>query len=38
MRAKMATHWYHFITFPLQWSLGQIGFLAPTIALMALAL
>ena len=19
-RAKMATHWYHFVTFPLQWS------------------
>ena len=37
-RARMATHWYHFVTFPLQWILGQVGFLAPTIALMALAL
>jgi|GEM_PF-500602 len=37
-RAKLATHWYHFFTFPLQWSAGQLFFLAPTIALMALAL
>jgi 4-amino-4-deoxy-L-arabinose transferase-like glycosyltransferase len=33
-RAKMATHWYHFVSFPLQWSASQLGYLAPTIALM----
>ena len=37
-RAKMATHWYHFVSFPLQWSASQLGYLAPTIALMGLAL
>jgi hypothetical protein len=37
-RAKMATHWYHVLTFPLQWTASQIFFLAPAIGLMALAL
>src|SRR5882757_2653023 len=37
-RAKVATHWYHFFTFPLQWAGGQLFFLAPTIGLMAAAL
>jgi len=37
-RAKVATHWYHFFTFPLQWAGGQLFFLAPTIALIGLAL
>jgi len=36
-RAKLATHWYQFITFPLQWSAGQLGFLLPTLGLIALA-
>jgi 4-amino-4-deoxy-L-arabinose transferase-like glycosyltransferase len=35
-RAKLATHWYQFITFPAQWSLGQLGFLLPTLGLIAL--
>jgi hypothetical protein len=37
-RAKVATHWYHFFTFPLQWTGGQLFFLAPTIGLMVAAL
>jgi hypothetical protein len=37
-RAKVATHWYHFFTFPLQWTGSQLFFLAPTIALIGLAL
>ena len=37
-RAKIATHWYHVITFPLQWTASQLFFLAPAIGLMALAL
>ena len=37
-RAKIATHWYHVVTFPLQWTASQIFFLAPAIGLMALAL
>jgi 4-amino-4-deoxy-L-arabinose transferase-like glycosyltransferase len=37
-RAKVVTHWYHVLTFPLQWTASQLFFLAPTIALMALAL
>jgi hypothetical protein len=36
-RAKAATHWYHFVTFPLQWTASQLFFLAPTIALLVLA-
>jgi 4-amino-4-deoxy-L-arabinose transferase-like glycosyltransferase len=35
-RAKLAVHWYQFITFPLRWSLGQLGFLLPTLGLIAL--
>jgi hypothetical protein len=37
-RARIATHWYHFFTFPLQWAAGQLFFLAPAIGLMGLAL
>jgi len=37
-RAKVATHWYHVVTFPLQWTVSQLFFLAPAIGLMALAL
>jgi hypothetical protein len=37
-RAKIATHWYHFFTFPLQWTGSQLFFLAPTIGLMVAAL
>jgi hypothetical protein len=36
-RARLATHWYHVVTFPLQWTASQMFFLAPAIALMALA-
>ena len=35
-RAKIATHWYQFVQFPLQWTASQILFLAPTIGLLAL--
>ena len=37
-RAKIATHWYHVFTYPLQWTLSQLFFIAPAVALMALAL
>jgi hypothetical protein len=37
-RAKIATHWYQVITFPLQWTASQLFFIAPAIALMAIAL
>jgi 4-amino-4-deoxy-L-arabinose transferase-like glycosyltransferase len=37
-RAKVATHWYHFVTFPLQWTASQLAFLAPTIGLLAFTL
>jgi hypothetical protein len=36
-RAKVATHWYHTLTYPLQWTAGQIFFLLPAIGLTALA-
>jgi 4-amino-4-deoxy-L-arabinose transferase-like glycosyltransferase len=36
-RAKVATHWYHTVTYPLQWTVGQIFFLLPAIGLTALA-
>ena len=26
-RAKIATHWYHVLTFPLQWTASQMFFL-----------
>jgi 4-amino-4-deoxy-L-arabinose transferase-like glycosyltransferase len=35
-RAKTATHWYHYVTFPLQWTLGQIGYVLPAIGLFGL--
>jgi 4-amino-4-deoxy-L-arabinose transferase-like glycosyltransferase len=35
-RARVATHWYHSITFPLQWIASQVFFLALAIALVAL--
>ena len=37
-RAKIATHWYHVVTFPLQWTASQSSSSLPAIALMALAL
>jgi hypothetical protein len=37
-RAKIATHWYHVFTYPLQWTASQLFFIAPAIGLMALAL
>jgi hypothetical protein len=37
-RAKVATQWYQVFTFPLQWTASQLFFLAPAIALIALAL
>jgi hypothetical protein len=37
-RAKIATHWYHVVTYPLQWTASQLFFIAPAIGLMALAL
>ena len=37
-RAKLATHWYHVITYPLQWTASQIVYLAPAILMLALAL
>lgn len=36
-RAKLATHWYHVVTYPLQWTASQLFFLAPAIGLLALA-
>jgi dolichyl-phosphate-mannose-protein mannosyltransferase len=36
-RARIATHWYQLVTFPLQWTASQIFFLLPAIALLALA-
>jgi 4-amino-4-deoxy-L-arabinose transferase-like glycosyltransferase len=37
-RARIATHLYQVVTYPLQWTASQLFFLAPAIALMALAL
>jgi hypothetical protein len=37
-RAKIATHWYHVFTCPLQWTASQLLFLAPALGLVALAL
>ncbi len=37
-RAKLATHWYHVVTYPLQWTASQLFFISPAIGLMALAL
>ena len=36
-RARVATHWYHVVTFPLQWTASQIFFLLPAIGLLVLA-
>jgi 4-amino-4-deoxy-L-arabinose transferase-like glycosyltransferase len=35
-RARVATHWSHALTYPLQWIASQVFFLLPTIGLMAL--
>ena len=35
-RAKEASHWYQYVTFPLEWTGGQIIFLLPAIGLLAL--
>src|SRR5579863_7409101 len=37
-RARPAAHWYEWIAFPLRWIGGQLFFLLPTLALLALAL
>jgi hypothetical protein len=37
-RAKIATHWYHVFTYPLQWTASQLFFIAPALGLVALAL
>ena len=37
-RARVATHWHHVVTFPLQWIASQVFFLLPAIALVALAM
>jgi len=37
-RARIATHWYQVFTYPLQWTLSQLFFVAPAIGLIALAL
>jgi hypothetical protein len=36
-RAKVATHWYDYLVFPLRWAGGQLFFLLPTLGLLALA-
>ncbi len=36
VRARVAGHWYDYPIFPLRWTISQIFFLIPTIALMAL--
>ena len=35
-RAAAATRWYHYVLFPLNWSIGQLGSLLPMLALLAL--
>ncbi len=35
-RATEAQHWYDFVLFPLRWTLSQLGFLLPTIGLLAI--
>jgi hypothetical protein len=37
-RAVVATRWYQYVTFPLQWTAGQALALAPAIALLAILL
>src|SRR5256885_16126993 len=37
-RAKIATHWYHVFTYPLQWTASQLFFFPQPIALLAWAL
>jgi len=37
-RARLATHWYHVLTYPLQWSASQLFYLAPALLMLALAL
>jgi 4-amino-4-deoxy-L-arabinose transferase-like glycosyltransferase len=35
-RAVSATRWYHTLLFPLSWTAGQLGYIAPMLALLAL--
>lgn len=35
-RALSATRWYHYLLFPLRWTGGQLGYIAPMLALLAL--
>ncbi len=37
-RARSAMHWYEWIEFPLRWTVSQLFFLLPTIALLAIGL
>jgi hypothetical protein len=34
-RAKVATRWYHYIAFPLEWTANELFFLLPAIGLLA---
>src|SRR5450631_2279889 len=34
-RALLATHWYQYVTYPLQWTANQVFFLLPAIGLVA---
>ncbi len=38
LRALAATHWFHYLEFPLRWSISQLFFIAPTLALVALVI
>jgi hypothetical protein len=35
-RAAGASRWYHYLLFPLRWTGGQVGYLLPALALLAL--
>jgi hypothetical protein len=35
-RARLAAHWYQYVTYPLQWTGSQVFFLLPAIGLIAL--
>jgi hypothetical protein len=37
-RAKVASHWYQVVTYPLNWTIGQIFFISPMLALIAVVL
>ena len=35
-RAASAARWYHYVLFPLRWTGGQLAYLLPALALLAL--